>query len=241
MDGAIRRHVDARLVSYALSVLSEKEIAPELQVVLQACTTAAIQAACGLSALTIACRTAAESPVLAKKFDARQREHVQSLFEGLAATVDESWKADLKELFEVIVVLTCDSMSDPEMESYFRQWAQGTFLDTRPLVVLEDDVQADIEVEDDPEPKRNRVRKPRSSKLAYQQERLENLVARAIALGINSMTPVMSTGVILVVGKTDKGREEKLLKVRGSMSEAKELCAAANEEIRRMDAVQSAL
>ena len=240
-DGAVRRHVDARLVSYALSVLGERKIGPELQMTFIGCAGAALQAASGLVALSVACRAAAESPVLAARLDARQLNHVQALLEGLGSTVDECWKGDLKELFEVIVVLACESASTVDEEVRFRQWAQGVFLDTRPLAVLDDNVQADVELDQTPEAKRHRVRKPRSSKDTYQQERLENLVHKAIALGVKDMRPIMISGTIVVVGFSARSKEEKLLKVRGSMSEAKTLCTQANEEIRRMDVVETAM
>lgn len=233
-DGVIRRHVDARLVSYALEVLSENAVAPEIRATFQGCAAAALQAASGLVALSIACKAAAQSPVLQRRLDARQREHMATLLEGLGATVEESWKRDLKELFELIVVMAADTAETMEDEVRYRQWAQGMFLDTRPLAILDDDVQADIEPGDAPAAKRHRVRKPRSSKDVYQQERLENLVSRAIAAGVTDMKATLVSGQVVVSGQSARGREEKLLKVRGSMEEAKQLCKMANEEISRM-------
>lgn len=220
-----------------MSVLAEPEIVPELRMTVQGCAGAAIQAAAGLVALGIACRTAAGGPVLASRLDARQLEHVNSLLEGLAATIEETWKGDLKELFEVIVVLAAETAESVEDESRFRQIAQGLFLDTRPMAILEDDVDADVEIDQAPDPKRHRVRKPRDSRESYQQERLENLVHRAVALGVKTMHPVIATGYILIVGVSARGKEEKLVKLRGSMKEATKLCEDASTEIQRMDAV----
>lgn len=240
-DGVVRRHVDARLVSYALSILSDPHLTPEVRMAFTSCAAGALQAASGLVALGVACKSAASSPVLGRRLNARQLQHVQNLLEGIGATIEESWKHDLKELLEMIVVLAAQTSETVEDELRFRTWAQGVFLDTRPMMIVEDDVRADIEIDDTPAHKRNRVRKPRSSKEMYQSERLENLVARAVAMGVTSMHPVMAGGQIQIVGSGAHGREEKLLKLRGSMNEAKELCESANEEIRKMDVVADAI
>lgn len=232
-DGVVRRHVDARIIAYALSALKDPGIVSELRLTFTGCAAGALQAASGMVALVVACKSAAASPELAQRLDAGQRERVQALLEGLGATIEEAWHQELKEILEVLVVLAAETASDELDEARFRQWAQGVYLDTRPMVVMDDDVEADIEDGAEPEPKRHRVRKPRSSKETYQRERLENLITHAIARGVDSTHPVLVSGQVFVVGKGPK-KEEKLLKVRGSFKEAEDLCRAANEEIRKM-------
>lgn len=239
MDGAVRRHVDARLVSYALSIVREKEATPELQSTLHQCAALALQAASGVFALGLACKAAAKSPVLTRGLNSRQLAHVRALFEGMSASIEDSWKNDLKELFEVVIVLAADTSGMEDMVR-LRQWGQGVFLDTRPLAIMDEAVVADVERDQAPAAKRHRVRKPRSSKQSYQSERLENLVSRAIARGVACMHPVLTGGHILVVGTGD-GKEHKLLKLRGSMAEANDLCEQANLEISNMNAVEQAM
>jgi hypothetical protein len=233
-DGIVRRHVDARLISYALSVLKENEIIPELRMTFHGCAAGALQAASGMVALVVACRSAANSPAFDQRLDARQREHVRSLLNGLGATIETAWVQELKEVLELIVVLAAETSATSEDEMRFRQWAQGVFLDTRPLLLVEDDVTADVEDTTEPEAKRHRVRKARSSRDTYQRERLENLITRAIAMGVLVTKPVLAGGQVFVVGTGARRTEEKLLKVRGSLREAEQLCKEANEEIRKM-------
>lgn len=233
MEGIVRRNVDARIISYALAVLeSNRPITPELRTTFHGCAAAALQAASGIVALAIACKSAANSNVF--KFEsARERDQFRVLLESLGATIEEAWVGELKEIFEVIVVMAAEAF-EGEDEQRFRQWAQGLFLDTRALAVGDtNDVQANIEIDDEPAPKRTRTRKPRSSKEVYEHERYENLVTKAIALGIRTTKPVLANGQILIMGVSDHG-EKKLIKLRGSMDEASKLCSRANEEMRKL-------
>lgn len=233
MDGVVRRNVDARIISYAIAVLeAQKPVSPELRTTFHGCAAAALQAASGIVALAIACKSASQSDVF--KFDnARDKDQFRVLLEGLGATIEEAWVGELKELFEVIVVLAAEA-SDGADEQRFRQWAQGLFLDTRPLVVGDtSDVRANVEIDDEPATKRKRTRKPRSSKEVYETERYENLVTKAIALGIQSTRPVLTNGQILIVGAGSSG-DKRLIKLRGSMDEATRLCNRANEEMRKL-------
>lgn len=241
MEASVRRNVDARLVSYALSVLEEAEATPELRSTFRGCVTAAVQAASGLVALKMACRAASGSPMLGRALSGGQLRRVQTLLDGLASTIEESWQADVKELLEVVVVLACHMAEDDREEMFYRQLAQGVTLDTRDLAMVDDKVTPDIEEDQAPAPKRSRVRKPRSSKDLYQKERLENLVARAIAQGVVDMRATMIGGTIVVLGTDAKKIEQRLLKVRGSMADAEELCEKAMAEIHRMDAVENVM
>lgn len=205
MDGVVRRNVDARIISYAIAVLeAQRPVSPEVRTTFHGCAAAALQAASGIVALSIACKSASQSDAF--KFDnAREKDQFRVLLEGLGSTIEDAWAGELKELFEVIVVLAAQASEDND-ELRFRQWAQGLFLDTRPLVVGETtDVRANVEIEDEPAAKRKRTRKHRSSKEVYETERYENLVTKAVALGISSTRPVLSNGQILIVGTGSTG------------------------------------
>jgi len=233
-EGVVRRNVDARIISYALAVAGEDaEVSKELQITFQGCAAAALQAASGMVALSIACRTASCSPAVLDRFQsARDKQHFQTLMASLGASVDDCWVGELKELFEVIVVLAAKT-ADPGDEERFRQWAQGLFLDTRELCIGDSsDVKADVEADEQPEQKRKRVRKPRSSKEVYEEDRYENLVTKAIAMGIAKTRAVLAGGQVLIVGATPAG-DKRLIKLRGSMSDAQAMCERANEEIRK--------
>jgi hypothetical protein len=218
-DGVVRRNVDARIVSYALAVLSDAkdEASPELQNTFAGAATAALQAASGIVALAVACKVAATSPAVLQKFDNhKQREQFRTLMEGIGATVDEAWTGELKELLELIIVLSAET-SQPADEDRIRTWAQGLFLDTRGLRIGDGgEVKPDVEIGDSPAPKRKRQRQPRSSKKAYEVERYENLVTKAIAMSIDTTKPILAGGQIMVVGVNDRG-EHQLIKLRGSM------------------------
>lgn len=232
-EGVVRRNVDARIISYALSVAeSDSDASKELQITFQGCAAAALQAASGMVGLSIACRTASNSPAVLDRFESeRDKKHFQTLMASLGASVDEAWVGELKELFEVIVVLAAQT-SDPGDEERFRQWAQGLFLDTREMCIGDaHDVKANVEIGDEPEHKRRRVRKPRSSKEVYEQDRYENLVTKAIAMGVQTTRAVLAGGQVMIVGATPKG-DSKLIKLRGSITDAQDMCERANEEIR---------
>lgn len=233
IDSVVRRHVDARIVSYAIELLKDKEAAHELQMTLAGCATAALQAASGLVALTIACKAASCSPMLSQLMGGKQSTHAQMLLESLGETLKECWYTDIKEVLELIIVLAAESSENSEEEFRYRHWAQALMLDTRALAIVDDEVQADIEIDQEPEHKRLRHRKPRSSKDSYERERLENLVARAVALGVAVTKPLLTNGHVIVVGDGATG-QARLLKLRGSVSAAQLLCDAANDEIKKM-------
>ena len=235
-DGVVRRNVDARIISYAMSVIGDGDSSnagQEMQAIFQGCAAAALQAASGMVALAIACKAASQSPgVLARFESARDREHFRTLLESLGASIDDAWVGELKELFEVIVVLAAETSSDVD-EQRFRQWAQGLFLDTRPLAIADSsDVRADVEIEDVPVHKK-RVRKVRSSKDVYEADRYESLVTKAVAMGVSATRAVLAGGQVVIMGMTNKG-EKKLIKLRSSMSDAQGLCSRANEEMRKL-------
>lgn len=240
-DGIVRRTVDARLVSYGMAILSDPAIVPLLRTALPLAVPSVVQARGGMLGLLMICRTAASSPVLEEKLDGRQREQVRAFFSGLANALEETMERDLKELFEVVLVCACATSESWEEEARWRQFAQGLLLDSRPLAIVEDDQKADVEEDTEVAAKRHRVRKPRSARETYQHDRLENLVARAIASGVTGMHPELASGQVCIVGTNARGQSQRLLKLRASMDDAQALCDRAVEEIAQMDAVDPAV
>jgi hypothetical protein len=215
-----------------MAVLKQEDPPAELFKTFEVCATSALMAASGMVALAIACQSASESPVFATKFDSVQVQRIRALLTGLGATVQDAWIREIKELLEIIVVLAAELAPSADEEVRFRQWAKGLLLDTRPMSIMEDDTRADVEIDQTPEPQRQRVRKPHSSKEIYLQERLESLVSRAILKGVDVMEPVLESGQLVIWGTGEKGKI-RLGKLRGSHREAIVLCKQANEEIRK--------
>jgi hypothetical protein len=233
-DGpAIRRHLDARLVSYALSVV-EGKMDQELAGTLQTCAAACLQAASGILALVMACRATARAPALVRLLDAKQRERLTTLLESVAEVVEDSWKGQLQEVMEVVVVMACSTTDDPEVEANLRSWAHGLRLDTRALAVHEDeDTIEDVVEPDTPMHRREHKRRSRSSRSAYQKERCDNLVARAVSMGVHTTRPLLANGQVVIIGQAPRG-QARLAKLRGSMAEAEVLCKQINEQIRQL-------
>ena len=215
-------------------MLNRKDTSPEVSHVFQACAASALQAASGIIALSIACKTAGKSRAVLESFETlAEKEKFRILMESLAFCVDESWTTEIKELFEVLIILAIEN-STMEEELRFRTWAQGLFLDTRKIKVDDsEDVRADIELDDDEEPKTKRLRKAKRSKEVYDAQRFENLVTKSVAMGIKNLEPIFIKNQICIMGESSKGKQQ-IIKIRGTMTEALELCQKANEEIRSM-------
>ena len=233
-EGIIRRHVDARVISYALCLLNDKELRPELTSAVRSCAQGAMMAGTGVAAAIYACRGASSSPLFFQRMNAKQREHFIAFFEALEQIIQEAWLGPLKEALETVMVLACETEDTAEGEIKSRGFAQGAGYDTRPLAVHEDDDVSDVDVLEPHTPLRRRVRKKRSrcSKEAYQKQRLENLVARALAGGVCTARAVMGNGQVYVFGDTMKG-STKLAKLRGSLSDGERLCREINGELAR--------
>lgn len=241
-SGVVRRNVDARIISYAMAVLrdsqEQSEVIPQIRSVFQGCAAASLQAASGMVALAMACKSASQTPAVLDKFDnTQEKDRFRTLLASLSASIDAAWVGELKELFEVLVVLAVET--SPDEEARFRTWAQGVFLDTRELA-MEDpsEVQADVEIEDEVPAKRKRIRKPRSSKDCYEAERFENLVTKAVAMGIQRTSALIAGGQVLIMGECGAGPTKQLIKLRGSINEAHLLCARVNEEIRKLQVAE---
>jgi len=235
---AIRRHVDTRLVSYAIVLSKDEQIRPAMVEATRVCTTAILLAAGGMEGLIRACRGASSSDHL-KRFEATQRRYFQALFGSIADSLEESWKAEIRQLMELVLLTGANITPDDEEAHYWLTMAQTVGMDTRPFAMHEDDVkvsQNERMVEDDEpvQPRRKRKRS-RSSKEIYQKERFDNLVARCISLGIGTIRAMISNGHVYIVGVGAKGTE-KLVKLRGDMAEAHKLCESVNKEIKSFGA-----
>lgn len=188
----------------------------------------------GVASTLYACRACADSSLFYRGMNASQKDRFIKFFEALEQIIQEAWCGPLKEALETLMVLACETEDSPEGEIQSRGLAQGVGFDTRPLCIHEDDDISGVDVLEPNTPIRRRIRKKRArcSKEAYQKQRLENLVAQALASGVKSTKAVLGNGQVYVVGITPKGGV-KLAKLRGSLSEGEKLCSELNEQLER--------
>jgi hypothetical protein len=234
MKGLPRRNVDARVISYAIQIIRNESKSPEVSQVFQACAASALQAASGLVALTIACKAAASSSAVRSNIGSNaEKDRFRILMESVGYSLEQSWTAEMKELFELLIVLAIEH-SPMDEQIRLRTWSQGLFLDTRGIEADEtEDVVADVELDDGFEDKPKRVRKLKKSKEIYDSQRLENLVYKAVAMGAKDLEPIFANNQVVIMGETSKGRKQ-IIRIRGSLNEASSLCEKANEEIRSL-------
>lgn len=234
VKGKLRRNIDLRLVSFALSVLKDNPDNAELAVASRLISAAALQLSGGLKALIMACRATASSEAIRRSMEPAQARHCEILFEALAESLEQHQKSGFQELIELIVVFASESMDEEDRHGLV-VWANSLGLSTEPLVIHDDD-DDDIDVVEPDDAIRRRTHKPRkrSTREAYREDRYEDLAREAIAKGFDKTEVKVARSRVRLYGVHPRNGLVHLRWLRCPMTEADELSQKLNKELASM-------
>lgn len=232
--GKLRKKIDLRLVSFALSVLKDNPNNAELAVAARFLAAASLQLAGGFKALVETCKATADSAAIRKSMEPAQARCCQILFEALAESLEDYRKGGLQELTELMVVFAGTTMPDEDQHG-LNVWAHSLGLCTDPLVVHEDD-HDDISIIEINDPIRKRTHKPRkrTTRDAYREDRYEDIAREAIAKGFTATEVKLAGSRVRLLGSHSSYGLVHLRWLRCSMSEAQDLSKRLDEELAKM-------
>jgi hypothetical protein len=234
-NGKLRRNLDLRLVSYAISVLNETDGNKELAVAARFLAAASLQLIGGYKALVDTCKASAESEAIRKSMPAEQAKRTCTLFDALAESLEEQRRGTLNELVELIVIFASECMDEGTDKHSLTVWANSLNLDTSPLVVSDEDSESCEIVEiGDPIKRRQHKQRKRSNRSSYSRDRFEDLIREAIAVGVETAKPKIVGGRIEILGIHPQRGSIHLRWMRSSMSEAEALTIKLNNELEKM-------
>jgi len=240
MPGKVRRHIDARLVSYAMNLARGSKRNQDVAMVAQTCAVAALQGTSGMAALVQTCRAAATSPAATRGMDPQQAHMFRQFFESVAYSVSQSWMGELQELVEMVVVLSSQIPVSQDDSDRILAWSQGAGIDISPLAVDDSDVSGQETVlpqEFEPR-KRHPRRRNNPAKSSYRKNRLEDLVKKAICAGVQQTRARIVNSRVEIVGTSGRTDSVHIGWVRGSMRDANTLCDQINTEIDASEELQ---
>jgi hypothetical protein len=230
MPGKLRRNIDLRVVSYAISVLAESKGNAELAVASQFLAANSLQLAGSLRALIEVCKATAASEAVVRSMEPDQARRTQVMFEALADIVEQQRSGHLAELIELMVVFAKESLDDKDAEHRLVTWAHGLGIDTSPLLIDEEEARIDFVRE-----RRTSENSPRQlPPVNRKDDRYVHILRLAVKNGISSMRVKMSRGRVEVMGTHPTDGEVHLRWVKISMQEAEVLIEAINREISLM-------
>lgn len=185
------------------------------------------------------CRASASSDAIRSSVEPAVARRVEVLFEALAESLQQAQNDALQELLETVLVFAAESMEDePDAQHSLLVWAASLGLDLAPIAVHEDDDEDLVPiVEPDSVPTRKKPppRRP-PAQHAYHRERLEDLVAEAIATGMQKTRARLVRGRIEIMGQHPKRGDVHLKWLKTSMQEAESLVLQVNQEIQKVEA-----
>jgi hypothetical protein len=231
--GKLRKKIDLRLVSFALSVLKDNPDNAELAVAARFLAAASLQLAGGLKALSETCKATSSSQAIQNSMERAQARRCEMMFEALSECLDEHRRGELQELIELIVVFASETMSDDDRHGLV-VWAHSLGLSTEPLVMHEDDHQ-DLPVVEigDALKKRSHAPRKRTTRSTYREDRYEDIAREAIAKGFKRTTVKMAGSRVRLMGDSPSGLVH-LRWLRCSVNEAQELSRELDEELAKM-------
>lgn len=232
--GKLRRTIDIRLVSFALSVLKDNPSNQELAVASRFLAAATLQLAGGFKALVETCKATAGSQAIRKSMDAAQARRCETLFAALSESLEEYRKGGFQELIELMVVFAGETMDEDDRHGLVI-WANSLGLSTEPLLIHDED-EDDISVVEISDPIRKRAHKPRArtTREAYREDRYEDLAREAIAKGFLSTSTKLVGSRVRMYGEHPRRGLVHLRWLWCSTSEAQVLSEKLNKELRSM-------